>query len=354
MRTRAAWSSRPPPGRPFPCDPRVTSERRFGWWWPRRRLWPTRDGWWCLGAALGLGFAAINTGNNLLYLLVSMLLGLIIVSGVLSEQSIRRVRVEPVLPDELFAGQLALFGARVANRKRWRASYSITVEGLGGSHRAYLAKLEPGAERLITWQETPRARGRWRLASSKVATRFPFGLFVKTAQLAPNREVVVYPAIGPISADRRRELDGAGGAPAPRRGRGHGLHNLREYRFGDNPRLIHWRSSAKSATLMVRELEADSALDTRLVLEGTGHRDRERLERGLAEAASLAVHLLHDGAAVALVGPDVQVPLGGGRAQRTRILTALALYEPAASPPPTRAEGPPSDARLREIRVALD
>src|SRR5439155_261564 len=102
--------------------------------------------------------------------------------------------------------------------------------------------------------------------------------------------------------------------------------------------------SAKSATLMVRELEADSALDTRLVLEGTGHRDRERLERGLAEAASLAVHLLHDGAAVALVGPDVQVPLGGGRAQRTRILTALALYEPAASPPPTRADGPPSAA----------
>src|SRR2546427_57889 len=149
-----------------------------------------------------------------------MLLGLIIVSGVLSEQSIRRVRVEPVLPDELFAGQLALFGARVANRKRWRASYSITVEGVGSSHRAYLAKLEPGAERLITWQETPRARGRWRLASFKVATRFPFGLFVKTTQLAPKREVVVYPAIGPISADRRRELDGAGGPPPPRPGAG--------------------------------------------------------------------------------------------------------------------------------------
>ncbi len=285
MRTRAAWSSRPPPGRPFPCDPRVTSERRFGWWWPRRRLWPTRDGWWCLGAALGLGFAAINTGNNLLYLLVSMLLGLIIVSGVLSEQSIRRVRVEPVLPDELFAGQLALFGARVANRKRWRASYSITVEGLGGSHRAYLAKLEPGAERLITWQETPRARGRWRLANSKVATRFPFGLFVKTAQLAPNREVVVYPAIGLISADRRRELDRAGGAPAPRRGRGHGLHNLREYRFGDNPRLIHWRSSAKSATLMVRELEAEPPPRRRRGRAGRARRSGPARQRACAAHA---------------------------------------------------------------------
>src|SRR5213592_2126686 len=156
---------RPPIQPSDPFGPRVTSERSFGRWrlWPRRTLWPARDGWWCLGAALGLGFAAINTGNNLLYLLVSMLLGLIIVSGVLSEQSIRRVRVEPVLPDELFAGRLALFGARVVNRKRWWPSYSISVEVLGVGQRAYLAKLEAGGERLITWQETPPARGRRRL-----------------------------------------------------------------------------------------------------------------------------------------------------------------------------------------------
>jgi len=336
-------------------DPRVASERRFGWWrsWPRRTLWPTRDGWWCLGAALGLGFAAINTGNNLFYLLVSMLLGLIIVSGVLSEQSIRRVRVEAILPHELFAGQAALLVARVVNRKRWRTSYSITVEVLGGDHSAYLARLEAGGERLVTWSETPRARGPWRLAGFKVATRFPFGLFVKAAQLPPSAEALVYPAVRPLSPDRRRELAGTGVAPAPRRGRGHGLHDLREYRFGDDPRLIHWRSSAKSATLMVRELEADAALDARLVLEGTGRGDPERLERGLADAASLAVHLLEKGAAVELVGPGVHVPLGSGPAQRTRILTALALFDPGAPAGPTRAVHLPSDARLRELRVTL-
>ncbi len=336
-------------------DPRVASERRFGWWrsWPRRTLWPTRDGWWCLGAALGLGFAAINTGNNLFYLLVSMLLGLIIVSGVLSEQSIRRVRVEAILPHELFAGQAALLVARVVNRKRWRTSYSITVEVLGGDHSAYLARLEAGGERLVTWSETPRARGPWRLAGFKVATRFPFGLFVKAAQLPPSAEALVYPAVRPLSPDRRRELAGTGVAPAPRRGRGHGLYDLREYRFGDDPRLIHWRSSAKSATLMVRELEADAALDARLVLEGTGRGDPERLERGLADAASLAVHLLEKGAAVELVGPGVHVPLGSGPAQRTRILTALALFDPGAPAGPTRAVHLPSDARLRELRVTL-
>ena len=72
---------------------------------------------------MGLGFAAMNTGNNLLYLLVSMLLGLIIVSGMLSEQSMRHLRFVPVTPDEVFAGRPALIGIRIGNRKRWRSSY---------------------------------------------------------------------------------------------------------------------------------------------------------------------------------------------------------------------------------------
>src|SRR2546430_4681974 len=69
--TRRVRNPAPPIQPSVPFGPRVTSERSFGRWrlWPRRTLWPARDGWWCLGAALGLGFAAINTGNNLLYLL---------------------------------------------------------------------------------------------------------------------------------------------------------------------------------------------------------------------------------------------------------------------------------------------
>src|SRR5207249_11498886 len=90
-----------------------------------------------------------------------MLLGLIIVSGVLSEQSIRRVRVEAILPHELFAGQAALLVARVVNRKRWRTSYSITVEVLGGDHSAYLARLEAGGERSEERRVGKKCRWGW-------------------------------------------------------------------------------------------------------------------------------------------------------------------------------------------------
>ena len=83
---------------------------------PRRTIKPTRDGWWCLLVAVGLGVAAINTGNNLLYLLVSALLALVVVSGIVSEQSMRGVHLTGITPDEVYAGQPALLGAAIANR----------------------------------------------------------------------------------------------------------------------------------------------------------------------------------------------------------------------------------------------
>lgn len=288
----------------------------------------------------------MTSGNNLLYLLVSMLLGLIVVSGMLSEQSMRRLRFAAVWPDEIFAGRLARAGVRLGNRKRWRASYSLTLDVGGPS--VYVPRLGPGAEQLVTWDTTFAARGRHPFPRVRVATRFPFGLFLKSGSVEIDAQVIVYPTVRPVDPTARRQL-AAGGASIRRRGRGVDLYNLRGYHVGDEPRLIHWRSSAKTGGLVVRELEADTAVDTRIVLEGSG-RDAARLEAGLSEAASLAVHLLRGGGAVELSGPGVHVALGRGRAHRRRVLTALALFDPAASP----AAGISRSARhLREITVPI-
>ncbi len=344
------------------------------WWWrpfrPRRTIWPTRDGWWCLLVVIGLGVAAINTGNNLLYLLVSLLLSLIVVSGVLSEQSMRGLRLEADIPDEIYAGAPALLGAVLRNDKRWLTSYSVTLELLarGGLSRfIYLPGLEPGAERLMTWEETLPARGRRRLPGVRLTTRFPFGLFVKAGRVMLEAEVLVFPAVRPIPTEALQRLVGSGSASTRRRGRGHDLYNLRAYRPGDDPRHIHWRSSAKTESLMVREMEAETTEDTRVVLVGTGAREPLRLEAALSEAASAVAHLLRAGSGVELVGPGLFVPLGRGAGQLLHILRALALYEPGrpqAEMPDghhvgTRlAFGSASDDEgrraLREIHVELD
>jgi uncharacterized protein (DUF58 family) len=268
----------------------------------------------------------MNTGNNLLYLLASLLLGLIIVSGVLSEQSMRGLRLTAVVPEEIYAGRPALLGARVVNGKRRLPTYSIALEG--GGRRLYVQRLAPGEERLVTWEATLPGRGRWRLPGVRVRTRFPFGLFVKAGRRLLDDEVVVFPAVHALDPTRRRRLAAGGARSLHRRGRGHDLHNLREYRAGDDPRLIHWPSTARAGVLVVRELTEETAVDARIVLVGDGRRDPGRLELALSEAASLAVHLIDGGAAVEVAGPGVSVPPGRGRAHLRRLLTALALYEP--------------------------
>jgi len=333
------------------------------WWWrpfrPRRTIWPTRDGWWCLFVVIGLGVAAINTGNNLLYLLVSLLLSLIVVSGVLSEQSMRGLRLEAEAPEEIFAHAPALFGAVLANSKRWLTSYSVTLELLarGGPTRfIYLPRLEAGRDRLLMWEETLPARGRHHLAGVRLTTRFPFGLFLKAGRVMLDRVVLVFPAVRPISPEELLRLVGAGTSAVRRRGRGHDLYNLRTYRAGDDPRLIHWRSSAKVDSLLVREMEAETTEDTRVVLSGRGARDAGRLEAALSEAASIAAHLARAGAGVELAGAGLFVPLGRGLGQVRRILTALALYDPRASAAGAAEPGPAGRGgrSLREVRVELD
>ena len=279
---------------------------------------------------VGLGLTAMNTGNNLLYLLESMVLALIVVSGVLSEQSVRGVRVLSRAPDEIYAGTPCLVGALVRNTKPRRPSYSISLERPGTDVRlAYLARLGAGEERSVTWEETLPRRGRHRLAGVRVVTRFPFGLFVKAARPTGAEEVLVFPKRVPPSPALLRQAGGLGSAPARRRGRGHDLHDLRAYHSGDDPRLIHWRVSARTGALTVRELEAETAQDAYLVLRGDGRAEADRLETALAEAAAVASALLKRGARVGLLGPGIEIPLGQGTAHAHRLLTALALYAPS-------------------------
>jgi uncharacterized protein (DUF58 family) len=302
-------------------------------WQPRRTIRPTREGWWCLAVTVGLGLTAMNTGNNLLYLLESMILALIIVSGVLSEQSLRGLRVAAVLPETIFAGAPSTVGARLVNTKRRRPSFSIGLDRAGSGERlAYVARLGAGEERLLTWEETFPRRGRHRVSGVRLTTRFPFGLFVKASRVTGADEVIVYPRRVPAPSSLLRQAPGTGSAPAGRRGRGHDVHDLRGYRSGDDPRLIHWRVSARTGSLTVREMEAESAQDACLVLRGDGAADAERLETALAEAAAVASVLLARGARVALLGPGIDVPLGQGMAHTRRILTALALYEAGTAP----------------------
>ena len=304
---------------------------------PPRRLKFTREGKYFTGMTLLVGFGAVNTGNNLLYLLLGMMLALIILSGVLSETVLQKLRVRRKLPEHIFAGHPALVEVRLANQKRRAASYSIQIveriEGVPADQRpaVYFMGVDADTEEVGQYRYTFPHRGLWRIEGVEAATRFPFELFRKGRDLdnAPC-EVLVYPAMAdpPVLHAVASQL--LGDLHQHKIGSGGDFHGLREMRYGDDARNIHWKTSARRGELIIREFEEEEARSLTICLDNRApaweredsHRDQEY---AVEVCAGLARDLLGKGYAVALATLDVHCPLGTGPGQLDRILSQLAL-----------------------------
>src|SRR5262245_31807231 len=182
--------------------PRDWWSKLWGRWRPPRRLKLTREGKYFIFITFGVGVAAINTGNNLLYLLLGMLLSLIIVSGVLSELSLRQLTVTRRLPPRAQVGRPHLVEIEVFNHKEKVPSYAIEVEDLRAGQpadkRCFFLKISPRSAQVAAYRRTPARRGRDRHVGFRIATRFPFGLFEKSKEIAAEGELVIYPAVDPV------------------------------------------------------------------------------------------------------------------------------------------------------------
>ena len=210
---------------------------RIPWYLPRdqryrRRLTFTREGKLFVFVTFALGFAAVNTGTNLMYLVFGFMLSLIILSGVLSEHVLRNLRIERRLPTRAFAGEPTLIEINVENQKQRMVSYSVEISDQAVSssndRRCYFLKILPHSEQNASYRRVVAQRGLVSFKGFRVATRFPFALFEKWRELPGEGELLVYPALTPYSfADgaAREEGDQAGSS----RGRGTETRELREF-----------------------------------------------------------------------------------------------------------------------------
>lgn len=311
----------------------------FRWFYRYRSIRLTPDGTRFVLLSLAVGVAAVNTGNNLLYLLLAMMLSLIVMSGLLSEQCLRQLEIRRVLPREVFANRPTTGAFAIANRKPRLPTFSLRVLDLAGGaaldRGIHLLHLAPQTSTVQTYPLLVARRGRYRLDGIRLLTRFPFGLFLKAANLPLEDELIVYPELRPLPDHLARELAAIGHEQTlPRRGPGVALYNLRGYQAGDDSRAIHWKTSARQAQLIVRETEAEDqrhatlALSTELPPDCAG-----AFERAVALAASLAVFFHGQGYAVGLVLGEAVLPRATGPAHLGRILQALALCEAHAPSP---------------------
>jgi len=305
-----------------------------------RRIHFTSGGLVFTLGTFAVGFAAMNTGNNLLYLLLGAMLGFIAVSGWLSEQAIRGLVIRRHVPRAVTVGQDLRLAYHVDNTKTRMPSLAVEIVERGLPGRAFLAHAPPGGTGRARAVNAFSRRGVHRLNVVTLATSFPFGLFLKERDLVIPGEVVVWPR-----TDRPVRAPSPAGGRLPRAGattRGPAGHrgeyrSLRAYRPGDDPRDIHWRSSARLREPALREYERDGA-ETRWICLDLRAEPGDAAEVAVEVAASLAADAATGGRSFALVAGDALVDPGEGAGQLERVLDVLARVDftpgaPAPAPP---------------------
>lgn len=304
----------------------------------------TRDGWWFLTVAVVISVVALNTGNNQLYLLLGMMLSLVLGSWLLAAASLRGVTPRRQPPPRIHAGHPFLMGIVLRNEKRRVPSFSIEVEDLCHDQvvdkRCYFLKIPSGRTQQTSYRHTLPRRGRYVFTAFRISTKFPFALFRASRYVEHVSEVIVYPALLPLSGLPQSVVAAVGDVQRPQLGRSGDFHALRDYRTGDEPRDIHWRSSARRQRLMVREHEIEAVQQVTLFIDNslTDEEKRdpkalEQLERVISWGASLGAFYLERGFAVRISvrSETPPLPLLHSPAGLSRLLSTLALL-PSVGP----------------------
>lgn len=342
---------------------------------------------------LVIGIAALNTGNNLLYIVVAAMLAAILVSGMVSALVLRSLELEVRLPEHVFAGRPVVGRIMLRNPRKFLPSFSIRViparqekhnkvrkhwkwepatfafplnrtpenqwvrmrdwrvRRVEASPVApgifdgmiYFPYLPPGADLTAELELRFERRGRYRESSFGVATRFPFAFLTKIRDIVLEREVLVYPAIEP--PDELFEV-----LPLVRgewesfvRGRGSDLYRIREYLPEDSARHVDWKATAKSGSLKVREFSREDERKLCIVFDNpvAGLISGEAYEHAVNLAASLAWHFASQAAEISFLTP------GQSRLNDVHeFLARLAVIEPQSDAP---SRFPPSTGVIPSV-----
>jgi uncharacterized protein (DUF58 family) len=334
----------------------------------------TREGVVYLVMALVIGIAALNTGNNLLFIIVSAMLAGILVSGVASAGVLRGLELEVALPMHLFAGRTVAARITLRNTRRTAPSFSVSVvpprlkkaahhwmwersvfafPGNRPPERQWLRLPDLALRRMTTaavesgilkqpvyFPYLParaaqtadlelrfERRGRYRQDGLGLATRFPFSFLVKTRHVPFRREVLVYPSVEPT--DELFEVLPliTGEFEAFVRGRGYDLYRIREYMPEDTARHVDWKATAKSMSLKVREFTREDERKLRIVWDNPppGVVPADAYENAVALGASLAWHFAGEDTLLSFAAAGY-----AGLGDVYDFLSYLALVEPQA------------------------
>src|SRR6202051_1104007 len=336
----------------------------------------TRAGMIYILISVLIGIAAIQRGNNLIYIVVAALLSAILVSGIASALVLRRLTLDVHLPEHVFAARPMLARLLLRNASSWLPSFSVRVVPAKRKNNnkerwrweastfawprnrapqnqwlrlpdrrlrrvreeaekpilqesVYFPFLAPGQQLRADLEISFPARGRYCEKNFGLGTRLPFSFLMKTRRINLAREVIVYPVVEPTEQFREVLPMVTGEFETFVSGRGNDLYRIREYMPYDSARHVDWKATARTGALKVREFSREDERKLRIVFDNPapGTVSEQAYENAVTTAASLGWHFAEANAELSFVAQGYP-----GGAEIHDFLTYLATVAPQPSP----------------------
>jgi uncharacterized protein (DUF58 family) len=323
---------------------------------PSQRLTWTREGVGYILVWLGLLLTGLHQQINLILLVAGLAAGPIVASFFASATMLRRLKVTRRVPPYVFSGDRFLVDYTLENDRRWTAVLALWIEdslvpgdrGVSGSGnvtpRVFFARVPAGGRSRVRWEGVAPGRGRYRLRAMELVTRAPFGLFERRVSTIASDQLVVYPATGQLTRRwqlvQRQAVETRRGQRHDRTAQQQEYHGLRDYRPGDSPRWIHWRTTARIGKPMVKEFEQQNEQDLAILVDPwlprtkvTGEQ-RETLEQAIRFVSTVCLETCrHQGRRLLLgwTGPTPGVCQGPASVKILHeMLEQLAIMRPSS------------------------
>jgi hypothetical protein len=253
--------------------PRVPSWLRLTQHWMTIPL----EGWIYLGIMFVLFTGAMLTKQNTLLMVFALMAGPFIVNGQMTFGMLQAVLIQRQAPKRAMQGELFPVEINLTNRRPIFALWMMSVRDeiyrpddiLDAT--VLFSRVSPRTSQTGIYELRLSRRGRYQFGPIRVSSRFPLGLVERSRVFSDPDEILIYPRLGRISPQWRLRLMGATelvSQKQPQRGVFHDdFHSLREFRSGDNPRAIHWRSTARRGELILREFHQNREHTLAVVLD---------------------------------------------------------------------------------------
>ncbi|MEX0937382.1 MAG: DUF58 domain-containing protein [Pirellulales bacterium] len=314
-----------------------------------------REGWYLLFVLTFVILGAMIRDINLLFIVGGMMLGPLLYDAHAAVVSLRGLQVRRTLPESICAGDLLVVGVAIQNTRARFTSRAIVVDdrirseaGSGRGSQATASvlfpRVAPDETSHLNYHGHVPQRGVYRFGPLRVSTRFPLGLVRSTAAISDRATLTVFPRLGTLTPAWRKlhQMAHVGSRQyQPRQGMTEAdFYSLRDWQTGDSQRWIHWRTSARRGSLVVRQFEQKQQQDLLLLVDlwrpvRPNEDDLRRVEMAVGFAATVAADMCRSGGSrldLGIAGRDLS--LLGGTASAGFLddaLRRLAIVESGAS-----------------------